>query len=207
MRRISVVGIVVCAIAVVLWGLSQVGGEPRFSKVDSVQQVSNDGQTITRTGEIGSELLGERPIVKSGPGNAQGLPVLPTIGPPPDGSHLPNAGEPRDIAPVPGVVPHISRFASTGAPKWTRLRQILVEAGENEAAADIGGFQELLKQSRRGADVTADELVEAQEALIIQVEGMLTGSEVNELLGELQSAVEAMQAAELTGQGEEEPAE
>jgi len=82
-----------------------------------------------------------------------------------------------------------------------------VEAGENEAAADIGGFQELLKQSRRGADVTADELVEAQEALIIQVEGMLTGSEVNELLGELQSAVEAMQAAELTGQGEEEPAE
>ena len=181
--------------AVVVWGLSQVGGEPRFSKVESVEQVFHDGANTTRTSGAGSDGA-DRPIVKGNVPSMERAPVGPTIGPPPDGSNLPNAGEPREIPLRPGVVPHISRFASTGAAKWTRLRQILIESGENDMAGEISSFQELLKQSRQGSDSTAEELIEAQEALVLQVEGMLTGTEVEALLADLREAVEAMQSAE-----------
>ena len=196
MRRFGIIGIAVCAGAAVLWGLSQVGGEPRFSKVESVQQMGSDGVVITRSGGEIEEQAQDRPTVNAAPGQALGLPVGPTIGPPPSGSHLPNAGEPRDIAPMPGVIPHVSRFASTGAAKWTRIRQILVEAGEDDVAGKISSFQQLLKESRQGSEVSAEELVEAQDALVIEVEGMLTGAEVEELLEDLQAAVDAMKAEE-----------
>jgi len=172
--------------------------------VESVQQVGNDGLTITRTGAAESDQEdGPRPVVKPSTAAAGVEPVGPTIGPPPSGSHLPNAGEPRDVALRPGVVPHISRFASTGAVKWTRIRQILVEAGEDDVVGKISSFQEMLKDARQGEGPTPEELAETQEALVIQVEGMLTGQEVEDLLGDLREAVDSMKSAEAEAAAEE----
>ena len=71
-----------------------------------------------------------------------------------------------------------------------------MEAGEEELASEISAYQEVLKETRRGGDVSSVQLLEEQETLVIQVQGMLTGDEVDGLLVDLRDAAEALNVAE-----------
>ncbi len=187
------------ALGAVAWFLSQMGGEPRFAKIQGTAGEGSGGAVgVPGAPGIGVTGLGAKgakpPKGQPSGGEMVAPPTGPTLGPPPLSA---DPGEPSiPDQPVYLADKDLSRFAAKSTVPFTRIHQILVEAGHGDVAKEVSDFQRLLKEVRRGEEPEVESLAAQQEAVVVEVGEVLTGQEVEELLEELQAELTRLQEAE-----------
>ncbi len=188
----------VVVLGAVGWFLSQLGGEPRFAKYQGAGEGAGRTVGVPGTPGLGVPGLGTQGA-KLPKGQVPGEGVVapttgPTIGPPP--LNADNEDPTLPDQPVYIVDKDLSRYASKSTVPFTRIGQILIEAGHDDVAQQVREFQSLLKDVRRGEEPEVESLAAQQEAVVIEVGKVLTGPEVEDLLEEVQSQLDRLWEAE-----------
>jgi len=211
MGRITKVAAGLLVLGFVFWAMNQTGGDPRFARIGAV-----GGDAAAGPGVIPVAVPGLPGVAGAGGKGAGGKGAAgpeaktgPTLGPPPSLAHRQNALEPGTESPVYNVSPEISRYANHNAVAFTRIHQILVEAGEGETAVakKVTEFQRALKDMRRGDEIDVDTLEQRQKEVIIEVKKVLTGDEVESLVERLESELATLKEETEAGEEDELPVE